>query len=77
MKVQLQNYIHIVYMYHISPSTCHHAGVIGRSLVFCSYVRDRSGYMSQTSQFSSYNYGGIYISHPRFHQEDILRGVQV
>ena len=42
---------------------------------FCSYGDNRSVHRSHTRQFSAYNHGGIYISHPRFPKEDIPRGV--
>ena len=58
------------------PSTSHHDGVLGISLMFYSYGIERSGQRSQTSRISSYNHGGLEIFHTRFPQEYITRGLQ-
>ena len=58
-----------------SPYSSHHSGYHGISSGFYIYVDNRSGHMSHISQFSPYYYGGLNISHPRFLQEAIPRGV--
>ena len=62
-------------MYMTSPYPPHNSSDISRSLVLYSYGIDISVHRSQTSQFYAYKHGGIYISHSRFSQEAISRGV--
>ena len=48
-----------------SPGPSHHSCVLGISLGFNSYGHERSGYMFQAIQFSSYKHVWLYIYHPR------------
>ena len=54
------------------PSHSHYSGDLGISSFF-RYGDNISGHRSHTSQFSTYNHGGLNIAHSRFHQEDIPR----
>ena len=60
-----------------NPSPSHHSVDYSRLYSFYNYGDKRSGHRSHTIQFSAYNYGAINISHPRFPQEAISRGVYV
>ena len=57
------------------PSPSHHSVDHGRSSGFYSYDDNRIGSWSHTSQFSTYNHGGLNICHPRFPREDVPMGV--
>ena len=49
------------YRPHTSPSPSHHSGNFGRLLGFSIHGHEISENRSQTSRFSSYNHGGLYI----------------
>ena len=67
--------LRIVYRSRTGPSPSHHSGDHGRSSNFYSYGDNRSGDRSHTSQFSAYDHVGLNISHPRFPQISIPRGL--
>ena len=77
-----QNYVEIVdgdgrigFRYHTIPSPSHNSGVLGISLRFIVITMTELYIGFIPANLSSYKHGGIYISYPKFPQEDIPRGV--
>ena len=65
-----------VYRSQTRPYPSHHSGELGILLGVSISGQDKSGHLSQTSQFPSYNHFVIHIVYSRFSQETIPMYVQ-